>query len=316
MRDLFTKEQIKILVYLFIIIVFFSNYVKSIENKILYRVNNQIITSLDVDNEMQYLLALNPNLKNLNKNDIVQISQNSILKEKIKKLEIDKLIEEQDLPIKYLEQLLKNIYSKIGISNINEFKNYLNSKNIPYQSVLDKITIEALWNEIIVSKYSSKIKINKNDLRKEVEKNKNKISKFYLMSEIFFEIKKNEDLNKKYNEIKNTINNDGFNNAALKYSISQTSNIGGKLNWINENSINEKIKTKLNLLKINEFTDPIRVAGGFLILQINDLKTTKTEINTEEELKKLIRSIRNDQLNQFSKIYFNKVKKNTNIDEI
>jgi len=316
MRDLFTKEQIKILVYLFIIIVFFSNYVKSIENKILYRVNNQIITSLDVDNEMQYLLALNPNLKNLNKNDIVQISQNSILKEKIKKLEIDKLIEEQDLPIKYLEQLLKNIYSKIGISNINEFKNYLNSKNIPYQSVLDKITIEALWNEIIVSKYSSKIKINKNDLRKEVEKNKNKISKFYLMSEIFFEIKKNEDLNKKYNEIKNTINNDGFNNAALKYSISQTSNIGGKLNWINENSINEKIKIKLNILKINEFTDPIRVAGGFLILQINDLKATKTEINTEEELKKLIRSIRNDQLNQFSKIYFNKVKKNTNIDEI
>ena len=316
MRDLFTKEQIKILVYLFIIIVFFSNYVKSIENKILYRVNNQIITSLDVDNEMQYLLALNPNLKNLNKNDIVQISQNSILKEKIKKLEIDKLIEEQDLPIKYLEQLLKNIYSKIGISNINEFKNYLNSKNIPYQSVLDKITIEALWNEIIVSKYSSKIKINKNDLRKEVEKNKNKISKFYLMSEIFFEIKKNEDLNKKYNEIKNTINNDGFNNAALKYSISQTSNIGGKLNWINENSINEKIKIKLNILKINEFTDPIRVAGGFLILQINDLKATKTEINTEEELKKLIRSIRNNQLNQFSKIYFNKVKKNTNIDEI
>ena len=316
MKDQFTKELIKFLFFLLIIIVFYSNFVKGLENKILYRVNNQIITSLDVDNEMQYLLALNPNLKNLSENEILQISENSVLKEKIKKLEIDKLIEEQDLPKKYLEQLLQNIYIKIGISDINEFKIYLQNKNIPYQDVLSKITIEALWNEIIISKYSSKIKIDKNKIKKEIEKNKNNSSKSFLMSEIFFEIQKNQDLNKIYNEIKNTIHSKGFNNAALKYSISQTANVGGKLNWINENSINAKLKKKLNLLKINEYTDPIRVAGGFLILQMNEIKITKTKIDTEEELKKMIRSITNEQLNQFSKIYFNKVKKNTTIDEI
>ena len=316
MKDQFTKELIKFLFFLLIIIVFYSNFVKGLENKILYRVNNQIITSLDVDNEMQYLLALNPNLKNLSEDEILKISENSVLKEKIKKLEIDKLIEEQDLPKKYLEQLLQNIYIKIGISDINEFKIYLQNKNIPYQDVLSKITIEALWNEIIISKYSSKIKIDKNKIKKEIEKNKNNSSKSFLMSEIFFEIQKNQDLNKIYNEIKNTIDNKGFNNAALKYSISQTANVGGKLNWINENSINAKLKKKLNLLKINEYTDPIRVAGGFLILQMNEIKITKTKIDTEEELKKMIRSITNEQLNQFSKIYFNKVKKNTTIDEI
>lgn len=316
MKDHFIKEQIKFLFLLFLIFFLFKNYTNADENKILFRVNNEIITSFDIDNEIRYLLALNPNLNNLNQKDIIQISKNSILKEKIKKLEIDKLIEDKTLPNDYLEQLLKNIYLKIGMININEFKQYLETKNIPYQNVLNKITIEALWNEIIISKYSSKIKIDRDELRKEIEKNKNKDSKSYLMSEIFFEINENEDLNIKYKEIKNTINQNGFNNAALKYSISQTSNIGGKLNWIDQNSINKKIRDKLKDLKINEHTDPIRVAGGFLILQINEIKVTKSEINMEKELKKMIRSITNDQLNQFSKIYFNKVKKNIIIDEI
>ena len=136
------------------------------------------------------------------------------------------------------------------------------------------------------------------------------------MSEIFFEISETENLEKKYKEISDSINLNGFSNTALKYSISETSNIGGSLDWINENSLNQKIKTIISSKKINDFTKPITVPGGFLILKLNDIKMLKYEKDLEFELKKIIKESENSQLNQFSKIYFNKVKKNMQINEI
>ena len=316
MKDQFIKKQINLLLLLLIIVISLINNLHSFENKIIYRVNNEIITSLDVENEMNYLLALNPNLNNLNKNEVIKISKKSILKEKIKKIEIENIIADKNLPKKYLEQLLQNIYSKIGIANIDDFKKYLKTKDVSYNNVIKKITVEALWNEIIILKYSTKLKINESKLKKEIEKIKNKNLKSFLMSEIFFEINNNENLDKKYNEIKKTINEKGFGNAALKYSNSQTSNVGGRLNWINENSLNDDIKKIINSLEINDYTRPIRVTGGFLVLKLNDLKIVQSKIDPEQELKKRIRSLKNEQLNQFSKMHFNKVKKNIRIDEI
>ena len=316
MKDQFTKKQINLFLLILIIVISLINNLHSFENKIIYRVNNEIITSLDVENEMNYLLALNPNLNNLNKNEVIKISKKSILKEKIKKIEIENIIADKNLPKKYLEQLLQNIYSKIGIANIDDFKKYLKTKDVSYNNVIKKITVEALWNEIIIIKYSAKLKINEDKLKKEIEKNKNKTLKSFLMSEIFFEINKDENLDKKYNEIKKTINEKGFGNAALKYSNSQTSNIGGKLNWINENSLNDKIKKLLNSLEINDYTRPIKVSGGFLVLKLNDLKIVQKKIDPEQELKKRIRSLKNEQLNQYSKMHFNKVKKDIRINEI
>jgi peptidyl-prolyl cis-trans isomerase SurA len=112
------------------------------------------------------------------------------------------------------------------------------------------------------------------------------------------------------------INNKGFDFAVLKYSISPTAKLGGKLDWINENSLNKNIKSAINNLKKNEFTKPIVVPGGFLILKINDIKNTKVEIDIEKEFVKLKNYERNNQLNQYSKIYFNKIKKNLKISEL
>ena len=153
-------------------------------------------------------------------------------------------------------------------------------------------------------------------LQIKVKDNLNNKTKSYLMSEILFEIKNNENVKDKYQIIIKSIKEKGFDNTALKYSISETANIGGKLNWINENSLNNEIKTILNSKKINQFTKPIRVPSGFLILKINDIKTIYTKKNFEEELKKLINQTRNNQLNQFSKMYFNKIKENANVNEI
>ncbi len=308
--------KIILIIQTFFLILFFQLEAKSIQNKIIFKINNEIITSIDIEDEKNYLIALNPNLKNLTENEILEISKKSIIQEKIKTIEILKTFEDPTLPKDFLEKLIKNIYSKIGIEELNSFKVYLNSKNINYDDVLKKIEIEALWNELIVSKFSHKVKVNEENLKELLKKNINKETKSYLMSEIFFEISDSNELETKYKEILNTINQKGFSNAALKYSISETSKIGGKLDWINENSLNIKIKKFLLSKKINEFTEPIPVPGGFLILQINKIKKNVIKKDINQELKKLIQITKNNQFNQFSKIYFNRVKKNLEINEI
>ena len=287
----------------------------SLENKILVKVENQIITTFDVNNEYKYLVALNPSIKNSKKNDILKLSKKSILQEKIKKIEIEKNFNNPTIPQKFLEQILQNVYSRIGLANLDDFKKYLINNNIDFEYVKSKLEIEALWNELILIKFSSKVKINEKELRNRI-KNNNKFVKSYLLSEISFEVLNLTELNNKFQEISKVINNEGFDFAALKYSTSPTSTLGGKLDWINENSLNKNIKFSLNNLKINDFTKPINVPGGFLILQINDIKKTKIEIDIEKELKKLKNYEKNSQLNQYSKIYFNKVKKDLEISEL
>ena len=304
-----------ILIYLTSIFFFYSTNSYSIENKILVKIENQIITSLDVNNEYKYLIALNPSLKNSKKEDIVKLSKKSIINERIKKIEIEKNFNNPQIPEKFLDIILQNVYFKIGIENISDFKRYLSINDIDFENVKNKLEIEALWNELILIKFSSKININEDDLRKKIKEN-NKFSKSYLLSEISFEVSNLNDLDNKYKEISDVINNKGFDFAALKYSVSATSNFGGKLDWINENSLNKQIKEGIKNLKIDDFTKPINISNGFLILKINDIKSTQIEINIEDELKKLTNFEKNNQLNQYSKIYFNKVKKNLQINEL
>ena len=305
----------KIFFSLGLIFLIYINNSNSIENKILIKIENQIITSLDVNNEYKYLIALNPNLKNSNTNDIIELSKKSILQEKIKKLEIEKNFNNPKIPKNFLEQILQNVYSRIGIRSLDEFKEYLTINNIDFENVKNKIEIEALWNELIFIKFSSKVKINEKELRKKIKDN-NTILKSYLLSEISFEVSDAQELDKKFKEISKEINNKGFDFAALKFSTSSTSNFGGKLDWINENSLNKNIRLAIKNLKINDFTKPINVPGGFLILQINDIKNTRIEVDIDKEFKKLENYEKNNQLNQYSKIYFNRVKKDLEINEL
>ena len=179
----------------------------------------------------------------------------------------------------------------------------------------NKLEVEALWNELILIKFSAKVKVDEKNLRKQINNN-SKFLKSYLLSEISFEVSNLKNLDDKFIEISDVINNQGFDFAALKYSVSPTSSLGGKLDWINENSLNNTIREAINHLEINDFTKPINFPGGFLILQINDIRNTQIEVNVEEELIKITNFEKNNQLNQYSKIYFNKIKKNLQIDEL
>ena len=305
----------RFLIFLVFIFFIFNTNSNSLENKILIKIENQIITSLDVNNEYKYLVALNPSLKNSSKEDVIKLSKRSILQEKIKKIEIDKNFNNPKITQKFLEQILQNIYSKIGLDSLNDFKEYLIKNNIDFENVKNKLEVETLWNELIFIKFSSKVKINENNLREKINNN-SKFLKSYLLSEISFEVSNLKNLEDKFIEISNVIKNKGFDFAALKYSVSPTSSLGGKLDWINENSLNKNIKLAISNLEINDFTKPITVPGGFLILQVNNIKNTKIEIDVEKELNKLKNYEKNYQLNQYSNIYFNKVKKDLEISEL
>ena len=305
----------KILLIIGLIFFVLNSNSNSLENKILVKIENQIITSIDIDNEYKYLVALNPSIQNSQKDDIIKFSKKSVLQEKIKKIEIEKNFNNPKIPQKFLEQILQNVYSRIGLSNLDDFKKYLINNNIEFENVKNKLEIEALWNELILIKFSSKVKINEKELRERIKDN-NKFLKSYSLSEISFEVRNLKELDNKFREISKVINNKGFDFAALKYSVSSSSNLGGKLGWINENSLNKNIRTAIDNLEINDFTKPINVPGGFLILQINDIKKTKIEIDIEKEFKKLKNYEKNNQLNQYSKIYFNKVKKDLEISEL
>ena len=306
----------RLLVYLSLIFFIFSQNSFSIENKILFKIDKEIITSLDVENEYRYLIALNKNMRNLGDDKIFEISKKSILREKIKKIIIFKNLKDPKIPDEYIDLFLKGIYQKINLNNIDEFKEYLKINKIDYQNVRKKIEIEALWNELIMFKFKSKVKIDKDKIKKSMINRKKAVIKSFLLSEILFEVSSSDDISKTYLEIKNTINEKGFDNAALIHSISNTASIGGELGWVDESSLNKNLRTILTKTKEKEFTDPITVPGGFLILKINQIKEIENELNIDDEVQKMINIKTNNQLNQFSIIYFNKVKKDININEI
>ena len=297
--------------YLFILFFFLIlNNAKSIETKIIYNIDNEIITNVDIKNEFKYLIALNNSLKDLDKERILSISKESIIREKIKKIEILKNFKVIELDTGYYELLLKNIYSRLNLRSIYEFEKYLKDYNLDINDIKKKIAIDALWNEIIVQKYSSKITINESKIKKEILKNSKVQLKEYQLSEIIFEVISKEEIERKYNEVIKSINEIGFENSAATYSFSESAKIGGDIGWVKENSLNKNIKKNINSLKIGEITKPIILSNGILILKLMNTKNTETSIDIEDELKNAINYERNRQLNQYSKIYYNKVKKN------
>ena len=285
----------------------------ALENKIILKVDNEIITSVDIFNEAKYLKTLNKKLKNIDNKDIIDLSKSSLLREKIKEIEISRY-GNVDVNQDYLESIIKNIYINLGLNNKKEFLNYLEENNIDIGVVEKKLSNEALWNQLIYEKFNTKIKIDKENIKNEIQSFK-KYSTSYNLNEILFNVKTKEDQKKIFIKIKDSIKKNGFENTASLFSISESSKTGGKIGWINESSINKEILKKLVNLKVGEYTNPIQTPGGFLILSLVDKKKTEQSIDVEKELSLKIKNLQNQQLNQYSIIYFNKIKKDIKISE-
>ena len=307
-------KKFKIITIGVIFSIIFSSISLTIENKILFKVNNEIITSMDILTELKYLGIINKDLKKTTKNQSFEIVKRSLIREKIKEIELKKVLKEIKVEEKFLNNLLVDYFKSNNIKKISEFENFFISQEIDPNLIKKKISIEILWNQLIYSKFKQNIKIDRKLIQNELSNNTKK--KEFLLSEILFNINENEKFNDKIILLKKEIKEKGFSQTALSYSISDTSSKGGKLGLVSETIMNQKIKNEVKKIKVGDHTNPIVIPGGFLIIKIEDIREADNSSDLNDEIEKIIKDKTNEQLNQFSNIYFNKIKKNMIINEL
>ena len=309
------KKIIKLIFFkIFLIIFLLINFsIANEEISIELQVADEIITNVDFIKEQNYLVALNNNLKDIPKNQLEKLSRESLIREKIKKNELSKFYNFDKID-KFVDEILKEFYEKLNFNNINEFELYLKNYNLKISDIKNKLKIESLWNEFIFKKFQSQISINTEDIKTKIKFQKNIINE-YNLSEILFELKSNEEVNEKYNLIINNIEKTGFKNSANIFSLTDTSKFGGEIGWVNQTHLNEALLKEIELLKIDEITKPIQTSSGYLIIKLNGKRKKEIKLDQEKLYQQMILDEKNRQLNQFSLIYFNKIKQNIFISE-
>jgi len=305
--------RIKLLLIFFIYISLFN--ITNAQIKIEYKIGDEIVTNIDILDEINYLIFLRPNLKNLSNEEIKKIAENSIIREIIKKKELNKIFKDLDNK-KIIDGSKKSLFRFKKVTNENEFLNLLIGTNIKYDKIIQKMKYELMWNELIVQKYSSLIKIDRDKLKKDLTLKISNDKKFeYNLSEILFELEDEDNVDDKYKNIIDFVKINDFKIAASKYSIADSSIKGGQIGWIKETLLSKNLNTLLSKMKKNEISKPIKYPNGYLILKINDKKEMKQIISIDKELEELINFEKNRQLNQFSLLFYKKLKQNVIINE-
>ena len=307
------KLQQKITIFILLFILFFNNSIAN-ENKILVKVNNKIITSVDILNEIKFLSFVNKEFKNIEKNQQIEIAKNSLIKDKVKSIEILKFRKNFDLEDKSFEKIIKNYFRNQNIENLVQFESLLKKNDLDIEFIREKISIDSFWRGLIYEKFNKNVKIDKVEIKKNIlEKEK---QNEYLLSEIVFTLNPEEKLDQKFEKIGDLIKKRNFAEAALNFSVSDTSVDGGKLGWIKENVLNKKIKNELRIINNGEYTNPIIIQGGFLILYKENFREIKKKLDINNEIENIILKKTNDQLNRLSNIFLKKLRKNIQIYEL
>ena len=301
----------------FITIYFLSTTLgfSNISLKIVMKINNEIVTTYDIEKEKNYLLALNSKLNQISENQLIMLAKKSLTKEIIRKIEILKYIElNQDNP--QIDSVLNNLIKRLNFSNKNEFENYLQNFDVSIDDLKKKIEIENEWKNMIYIKYNKSVNINKEDLMLKIDNLvKNNYIQEYNLSEIIFSTKNNTNYDDEFEKIKNSIEDNGFENTANFYSISDSSKVGGKIGWVAKKNLSVAIINKIKNLKKDQYSEPIKIGNDFLILKINETRKKPFEMDKEAELEKMIMIETTKQLDKFSNIFYNKIKLNAKISE-
>ena len=308
----FINFNYKIFIFLYILISL-PTQILSIENKILLKIDNNIITTMDVLNEIQYLKLLNQDFDSFDEDKIYKIAKNSIIRDVIRESDLKKHFKKINLNEVFIEKFALEYFSKLNLNSIEDLEKFLIKNNLKLDYIKKKIMTQLMWNDFILKKFSQNVKIDKNKIERQISAKK--LQQEFLISEIVFNINNINELENKFNEIKKEVENNGFSRAALIHSISDTSTNGGKVGWVKEGSLSNEIKNAIKNINIGEITKPINIPGAFMILFKKDKRETVVELDINEEINKIIKRKTNEQLNQFSNIYYNKIKKNVNIYE-
>ncbi len=304
---------------LIILIWFFFSLVNicysEIQLKIIMKIDNEIITSHDIEKEINYLRALNPKLDQINKNELIMIAKNSTIKEFLKKKEILKY-KELNLQNPQIDEVLNNFIQNLNFENESQLENYIKNFNLTIEDLKKKIEIENEWKNLIYNRYRHAVKIDKEDLMEKIEKaSKENFLEEYNLSEIVFTKKSDISLDELIRNIDKSIEINGFENTANLYSISDSSKVGGKLGWIKKNALSDKVARKLENLKEDDYSSPLKINNNFFIFKINEIRKAQIEIDKKKELDKMILIETSRQLEKFSNIFFNKIKLNSKINE-
>ena len=297
-------------IFFFIIFFLQINLVNSSEVKIVTKVNSEILTNIDIENESKYLTIQNTNLKNLNKNELYELSKNSLIRQILKKGEVLKNFK-LEKNTKLGEKLLKENYTAKGFENREKYSYFLEKQGFEIEILREKLLIDRLWNLLIYEKFKNKIKIDEDEIKKKVREfinNQRKVYE-YNLSEILF------DINTNYNELIDFTDKHGFEAAASKYSISDTSTNGGKIGWIKSNNLAEKLRKQISNLSEGQISKPIEIPNGNLLIKLNRKREIENRIDLELEIKKQISFEQNRQLNSFSLNFYKKLKQNSIINE-
>ena len=279
------------------------------------KVDNEIITSHDIEKEINYLKALNPRLSQIDKNELIMIAKKSSIKEFIKKKEILKY-KELNLQNPQIDDVLNSFMQNLNFENESQLEDYIKNFNLTIEDLKRKIEIENEWKNLIYSRYKQIVKIDKDNLIEKIERaSREKFLEEYNLSEIVFTRKKDISLDDLIEKINESIEVNGFENTANLYSISDSSKVGGKLGWIKKNALSNEIGNKLKNLKENDYSSPLEINNNFFIFKINKTRKVQVQIDKKKELEKMILIETSRQLDKFSNIFYNKIKLNSKISE-
>ncbi len=283
---------------------------------ILYKVENSPITNKDIAKEINYLSLFNKELKNIDEEQLIKYASKSAIRYKVKKnklLEVFKFGENDEL----VNRQVKVLVSDLNLNQL-QFEQLLDQLGLSLTFIKKKIEIEFLWNRLIIALYKDKLNINVSEIEKKLKSDLNDPSNFideFLLYEILFSPNQKTNIDNEIMKVYNSIKDIGFEKTANIMSEAQSSKLGGKIGWVTENQLSKEIFDRVKILEVGKHTGAINIVGGIIILHLKEKRKIESDLNYEDELKKIISAERDRQLTQYSSVFYKKIEINTKIYE-
>ena len=281
-----------------LILIFFNFFEISVfadkKTEIVVRVENELITNYDIKSKIISLLILsNKEMNQENINGLKRISLENLIQSRLKKVEL------KNFNFKTNAEQLNSYLMSISANDIDKLKKRLIGNGVDYDAFINEIDVELKWRNFIYQKYSNKIQINLDEVDKEFKEIINKQSALtqFSLSEIEILSTENASDNEKISQVKNEINNSGFENAVIKFSISPTATSNGEMGWINSSSLSKEVLKILSSMKVGEVSKPIMKQNKIIFLKLNDKKNLSF---TEENMRQLKKNILNKKKMNYS----------------
>ena len=298
-----------------IIFFFFQNSNAIIKNKVIAKIDDEIISSYELKNKIKTILILsNQELNQQNIDKTKNLALKTLVNYKLKKIEVEKYNISTDSEA--VANHLNNFYLKFN-TDLNGFKRIFKINNIDFNYYLKEIENEFAWQNLVFKLYANKLEVNDSDIDRqlnEIIKKQKNVSE-YELAEIEILIEKNLSSDQQIKEIENQIAKIGFENTAIKFSSSPSALEGGNIGWINSNAISKRILDIINEMNIGDVSRPLIQANSITFFKLLNKKSVEVDVKNLDRLRKtIINNNKNDMLNMYSNSHLSKIKNNAYIN--